>query len=544
MKKLAKIAAIVAGVLVLLIIGLSIAVKSYLSSDKLKSILLPKAETALGRKVLLDNIDVSLFSGIVAKGLSIKEKDGQKDFVKVDRFILSYRLLPLLKKQLVISKIEIASPSIAIHKSLKGEYNFSDIPPKGPMEPPKPSGPEPQGLPIAIVADRFFIRDARVTFADEAKALPDLSMLFGAEFKGGLGKDGTPKMEFGQVILKEIKANLKDAEAKVSGKIDMDEKSVRANLQTFIGKESFDLSATIKDYLSSPDVTADLHAKSLDLEKLMALGGGKKAQGVEPPKKEKKTPSSEGDLTKKIKARGQIKIDEARYQEYTLKDFRMNYQYEKGVMKIEPLGLQFASKGSFNGDGTFNGNLQFSGEEPSAIKKSLKGKAVTKIGKGEIKESQIFSSIALLTGISSLKQPGFDQGLFNFDVKEEKIYLDGWIASPLFKISPKGWVDFENRLDIPTELKISPSLTGSMNKRLASIKLLDDEQGWKIIPLKIKGTTEKPSVNLDEEALMKQLGPTLQKGLEKLFLDKTSGEPGKPSKQKKEGDLLKNIFGK
>src|SRR4030067_3191959 len=141
MKKLIKIAAIGAGVLVLLIIGLSIAVKSYLSSDKLKSILLPKAETAIGRKVLLEKIDVSLFSGIVANGLIVKEKDGQKDFVKVDRFILSYRLLPLLKKQLVISKIEIASPTISIRKSLKGEFNFSDIPPKGPKEPSKPSAP-------------------------------------------------------------------------------------------------------------------------------------------------------------------------------------------------------------------------------------------------------------------------------------------------------------------------------------------------------------------------------------------------------------------
>jgi uncharacterized protein involved in outer membrane biogenesis len=544
MKKLIKIAAMVAGVLVLLVIGLSIAVKSYLSSDKLKSILLPKAEAAIGRKVLLERIDVSLFSGIVAKGLSVKEKDGQKDFVKVEKFILSYRLLPLLKKQLVISKIEIASPSIAIQKNKAGEFNFSDIPPKGSKEPPKPSAPSSQGLPIAIVADRFLIRDARLTFSDEAKALPDLSMLFGAEFKGGLGTDGTPKVDSGQVLLKEIKANLKDTEVKVSGKIDLDQKSVRANLQTLIGKESFDLSASIKDYLSSPDVTADLHAKSLDLQKLMALSGGKKTQEAEPPKKEKKTPPPAGDQTKKIKARGQIKIDEARYQDYTLRDFRMNYQYDKGVMKIDPLGLQFASKGSFNGDGTFNGDLQFSGEEPSVIKKSLKGKAVTKIGKGEIKESQIFSAIALLTGISSLKQPVFDQGLFNFDVKEERIYLDGWITSQLFKISPKGWVDLENRLDIPTELKISPSLTGSMNKRLALIKLLDDEQGWKIIPLKIKGTTEKPSVTLDEEALMKQLGPTLKKGLEKLFSDKTSEEQGKPSKQKKEGDLLKGIFGK
>jgi hypothetical protein len=48
-------------------------------------------------------------------------------FLKVGRFVLSYRLLPLLKKQLVISKIEIVSPSISIKKEKEGKYNFSDI---------------------------------------------------------------------------------------------------------------------------------------------------------------------------------------------------------------------------------------------------------------------------------------------------------------------------------------------------------------------------------------------------------------------------------
>ena len=127
MKKLLKVAGIVVGVLILLIIGLSIFVKSYLSSDRLKPIILPKAEALTGRKVLLDDISVSLFIGIVAKGLSVKEKDGQRNFVKVGRFVLSYRLLPLLKKQLVISKIEIGSPSISIKKEKGGRYNFSDI---------------------------------------------------------------------------------------------------------------------------------------------------------------------------------------------------------------------------------------------------------------------------------------------------------------------------------------------------------------------------------------------------------------------------------
>src|SRR4030043_176702 len=254
MKKLLKVAGIVVGILVLLIIGLSIFVKSYLSSDRLKPLILPKAEAMTGRKVLLDDISVSLFTGIMAKGVSVKERDGQKDFLKVGRFVLSYRLLPLLRKQLVISKIEIGSPSISIKKERGGRYNFSDIMedrskgPKEAQEPQKPSGPGQQGLPVSVVADRFYIQNANLTFVDEAKELPDVSMTLDAEFKGALEKDGTPRMDFGRIFLKEIKAKLKDVEVKVSGKIDMDAKTLRANIQTMIGKDTIELSATANNY--------------------------------------------------------------------------------------------------------------------------------------------------------------------------------------------------------------------------------------------------------------------------------------------------------
>src|SRR4030043_677119 len=326
MKKLLKVAGIVVGILVLLIIGLSIFVKSYLSSDRLKPIILPKAEAMTGRKVLLDDISVSLFKGIIAKGLSVKERDGQRDFVKVGRFILSYRLLPLLKKQLVISKIEIGSPSISIKKERGGRYNFSDIienRSKGPQEPQKPSGPGQQGLPVSIVADRFYIRNANLTFVDEGKELPDISVALDAEFRGALEKDGTPRMDFGLISLKEIKVKLKDTEVKVSGKIEMDAKTVRANLQTMIGKDTIDLSATAKDYRSAPDVVANLHAKTLDLQRLMGLSGEKKGQEDRPQPKKKAEPSEEGGMTQKLKASGQITVDKATYQDYTVKDLRM-----------------------------------------------------------------------------------------------------------------------------------------------------------------------------------------------------------------------------
>jgi hypothetical protein len=379
---------------------------------------------------------------------------------------------------------------------------------------------------------------------DEAKELPDVSMTLDAEFKGALEKDGTPRMDFGRISLKEIKAKLKEAEIKISGKIEMDAKTIRANIQTMIGKDTIELSATAKDYRSAPDIVANLHAKTLDLQHLMGLSDEKKGKADRPQQAEKKAKPSEGGggMAQKLKASGEIIVDKATYQDYTVKGLRMQYKYAKGEVRIDPLGLQFSGEGSFTAEGSLNGNLQCATEDASAIQKTLRGTTVAKLGKGAIKQSQIFDAIAFLTGIPSLKNPGFDEGLFNFDVKDGKVFLDGWIRSSLFKVSPKGIVDFEKRLDIPTELKLAPTLTGNLKGRLAAIKLLNDEQGWKVIPLKIKGTTEKPSVSLDEEALGKQLGRGLAKELEKRLFEPKQKESDKSSKKTKSKGILKELL--
>jgi len=527
MKKWIKIGVIVLGIFLLLFIGLNIFIKSYLSGERLKAMILPRAEALTGRKVSLEDIRVSLFKGVVAKGLSVKEMDGQKDFFKMKEFVLSYRLLPLLKKQLVISKIEILSPSVTIVKDRSGKYNFSSITERGSQKPSKPAEPGEQGLPISISADRLFVQNAQLKFVDEEKALPDVSGVFEMEFVGSVEKDGTPKMKSGQISVKEIKVILKGGEIKTTGKIDMDDRTIRANLRTVIGKNSIDLTATVKDYLKAPEISANLHAKDLDLDKLMGLGGEEKApKGVaskEPAqKKEKPSKQTDSDIDKKLKASGQVKVDVAKYKGYTIKDLSVNYKYIDGVLKVEPLGLKFSGGEVYNTEGNLGGKLQLAS---ARVQETLEGNADLKLGKGIIKDSQIFNAISSLTGIQALKDPIVDQGSFHFDIKEEKVLIDGFISSALFRLAPKGSMGFDQKLDIPAELKISPELSKSLSRELTKMKFMTDDQGWVVLPLKIKGTTEKPNVSLDTEKVIKQIVPDLTREIEKrLFQKKKSSK--------------------
>ncbi|MCE5312575.1 MAG: hypothetical protein LLF86_05425, partial [Nitrospiraceae bacterium] len=106
MKKL-KVLGIIAAVIVLILAGLTITIKSYLKSDKLKALIIPKIEDATGRKANIGEINVSIFKGIVIKEMGIKEQDGKTDFLAAKEFVLDYSLAALLKKQILIKKVEL-----------------------------------------------------------------------------------------------------------------------------------------------------------------------------------------------------------------------------------------------------------------------------------------------------------------------------------------------------------------------------------------------------------------------------------------------------
>ncbi|MCX8117359.1 MAG: AsmA family protein [Desulfobacterota bacterium] len=522
MKKWMKAGIVIFGILVLLVVGLNIFIKSYLSSERLKAMILPRAEALTGRKVSLDEIKVSLFKGVIAKGLSVKEMDGQRDFFKMKEFVLSYRLLPLLKREFVISKIEILSPSVTIIKDRSGKYNFSSILEKRSQTPSKPVEPKGEGLPLSVTADRLFIQNAQLKFVDEEKALPDVSGAFDMEFVGSVEKDGTPKMKSGQISIKEINVVLKGNEIKTTGKIDLDVHALRANLRTLIGKESIDLTLTVKDYLKAPDLSANLYAKELDLDKLMGLAGeekkSKEAVSKKPPQqKEKPAKGAEGDFEKRLKASGQVKVDSARYQGYTVKHLKVNFRYLNGNLTVEPLGLEFSGGDIYKTEGKLTGKLQLASARPQ---ETLKGDADLKLGKGVIQGSQIFNALSSLTGLKALKEPVVDEGSFHFDLKEEKVFIDGFISSALFWLALKGYLGFDQKLDIPAELKLSPELSKGLSKSLEKWKFMSDEKGWTVIPLKIKGTTDKPDVTLDTEKLARQIVPEITREIEKRLFQK------------------------
>ena len=122
---------LIATIVVLVILGLGILILSTvtISSSRVKDLVVKQAEKALKRKVEIGDLRVNLLRGIKVKRIMIGNTRGfaEEPFLEVDSFVLNFSLLPLFKKQIVISKITFLSPRILIERNQEGIWNFADL---------------------------------------------------------------------------------------------------------------------------------------------------------------------------------------------------------------------------------------------------------------------------------------------------------------------------------------------------------------------------------------------------------------------------------
>lgn len=114
--------------LVVLSLAIIIAIKVFLPEDKIKSYITDYAKNNLNREVIFDKISFSLI-GINLENFKMSEKStfNEGTFIKADNFIIKVSPLPLLSKEIKISKTLLKSVEINITKDENGTFNFNDI---------------------------------------------------------------------------------------------------------------------------------------------------------------------------------------------------------------------------------------------------------------------------------------------------------------------------------------------------------------------------------------------------------------------------------
>lgn len=167
MRRFLKISVALALVLFILLITASFILKLYFPPEKIKELVITKITEALGRKVSVGDVNISLFKGVDIREIYVGENPeyGDIPFVRVKRITVGYNFKELLHKRVVLDSLAIERPEVFI-RTRTGRPALSDLI-KKPHAEEKPKA----ALPFTITVKKGEVRGLNLFYdADDAKA--------------------------------------------------------------------------------------------------------------------------------------------------------------------------------------------------------------------------------------------------------------------------------------------------------------------------------------------------------------------------------------
>jgi AsmA protein len=166
MKRAVKWIAIVIAVLFVVALALPFLIDVNAFRPRIES----ELTTALGRKVTVGNLSLSLLSGsLAADNITIADDPAfsQAPFVKAETLGVGVNVLPLvLSKKLEIRNITLKHPQVSLIRTPAGKWNFSTIGPTNPSATADNKTASEQELEQNFSVGELSIKDGQITVAD------------------------------------------------------------------------------------------------------------------------------------------------------------------------------------------------------------------------------------------------------------------------------------------------------------------------------------------------------------------------------------------
>lgn len=130
-----------------------------LDLDTYKADIVDQVKSALKRDLHYDSgaFALRLTPAFTFKGVTVKEKDGKSDFITADQLTVKIAILPLLRGELVLSRIQLEKPTLNLWRDRRGVFNIADL--------LTPSGGEAPGI-RGVELKKGHIRFADYAFSD------------------------------------------------------------------------------------------------------------------------------------------------------------------------------------------------------------------------------------------------------------------------------------------------------------------------------------------------------------------------------------------
>jgi AsmA protein len=163
MKRLLKIAAIIVGILVLLVLAIPL----FVNVDSFRPEIEEKLSASLGRSVHIGKISASILSGgAEARDLSISDDPAfnKGPFLQASSLAIGLEWIPLIfSRQIKVSSLTIKNPDIVLLKNNAGRWNYSSLGNSaGKAAPAQKSAPETPGRPNDLSVGKFQIQDGKL----------------------------------------------------------------------------------------------------------------------------------------------------------------------------------------------------------------------------------------------------------------------------------------------------------------------------------------------------------------------------------------------
>jgi hypothetical protein len=129
---------LVAAACAAVLVGVGVAVLArYLDSDAFRQAVLAAAGDALGAEVRVDEMRVSLLSGVRLRQVVISNPPGLPgELLRAEALVVRPRLLPLLRRRLEIREMRLEGPSVYLVRGSQGEWNHQRLGPRRPAPAP------------------------------------------------------------------------------------------------------------------------------------------------------------------------------------------------------------------------------------------------------------------------------------------------------------------------------------------------------------------------------------------------------------------------
>jgi hypothetical protein len=185
------------GVLLLLfgivVAGLGVYLVSRLDTPELEKSVLEQAKAALGTELKVQDMEISLVSGISLEGITVANPAPFRgDLLTADAFVLRYRLLPLLAGRVQVDRLALEKPVLTLAIDAQGGFNYERLGGAAKGKTATPAGASPMAAPLRIVMKALAVENGSVLMHDHTKArllaVEDIDFRSRFEVAGGVAQ--------------------------------------------------------------------------------------------------------------------------------------------------------------------------------------------------------------------------------------------------------------------------------------------------------------------------------------------------------------------